>query len=159
MKHNHRLFLDIAKRVAQESSATRLMVGAVIAKDGSLIEFGYNGTPPGWSNNCEVNNATKPEVIHAEANCILKCAKLGKSVHGATLYLTHAPCFDCAKLILASGITGVWYDTDYRSMDGVRLLIEGGISVFGPPEDEQLSSFYSPDPSRGFIEDLLEALK
>lgn len=123
--------MDIAVRVANESSAERLKVGAVIAKDGSLIEFGYNGTPPGWDNCCEIDNITRPEVIHAEMNALMKCARLGKSVLGATLYLTHAPCLEnCAKHILASGISEVWYLHDYRSSEGVELLRQGGVSVF-----------------------------
>jgi len=131
LKHSHQLFIDIAKRVAKESTATRLQVGAVIAKDGSLIEMGYNGTPVGWySNICEdENNKTKPEVLHGEQNALLKCAKLGKSTKGAFLYLTHAPCPTCAVSIIAAGISKVYYVDKYRDETGLEILTKGKIEV------------------------------
>ena len=135
MKHNHQLFVDIAKRVSQESTATRLKVGAVIASEGSIIDVGYNGTPAGWSTNTceEVSDSgalvTKPEVIHAEMNALLKCAKLGKPVKGAILYITHAPCDGCAKHIIASGIKEIVYTDTYRSTLGLDILHQGGVKV------------------------------
>lgn len=130
MKHSHELFLRIAHEVAKESTAERLKVGAVIAKEGSIIEFGYNGTPSGWSTNiCEENGVTSSVVIHAEMNTIAKCARLGKPVGDSILYITHAPCIDCAKHILASGIKGVVYSEDYRKDDGLHVLRQGGIYV------------------------------
>lgn len=136
MKHNHQLFIDIAERVAKESTATRLQVGAVVAKDGSIIEIGYNGTPPGWhTNECEYLEEgftvprTKPEVIHGEMNALLKCAKLGKPTNGAILYVTHAPCHNCAISILASGISEVYYVNKYRDELGLDILKEGKVKV------------------------------
>lgn len=161
MKHNHSLFIDIAQRVAKESTATRLKVGAVIAKDGSLIDYGYNGTPTGWyTNDCEVleekyydnpdhadiliergwllhtekpctvyKMVTKPEVIHAEMNALLKCVRLGKPVQDAFLYITHAPCDGCAKHIVAAGIKEVFYIESYRSNLGLEILKKANIKV------------------------------
>ena len=65
---------------------------------------------------------TKPEVLHAESNAIAKLAKSTESGEGATMFVTCAPCLDCAKLIYQSGITEVYYAEDYRSDEGVNFL-------------------------------------
>lgn len=123
-------YMDTAERFARLSSATRLKVGSVIVKDHRIVSIGYNGTPAGWDNVCEdQNNKTKPEVIHAEANAIIKLARDGESGNGATLFCTHAPCIDCAKLIFGAGIRKVFYRETYRSNDGVHFLLNSGVDV------------------------------
>jgi len=125
MANQHRLdqvYLNIAKEVSSLSHCERSKVGAVLVKDGNIIAFGYNGTPSGMNNCCERNDATVPEVIHAEMNAILKAARSGYAVGGAELYLTLSPCVDCAKLILQSGIKRVLYLQEYRKTDGVDFL-------------------------------------
>lgn len=77
---------------------------------------------------------TKPEVLHAESNAIAKLAKSTESGVGADLYVTHAPCIDCAKLIHQSGITRVFYGSDYRSADGIQFLINSNIEVKKLPD-------------------------
>ncbi len=72
---------------------------------------------------------TKPEVLHAESNAITKLARSTQSSEGATLYVTLSPCFDCAKLIIQSGIKRVVYMEKYRSEDGLKLLEKAGIQV------------------------------
>lgn len=126
--------MDCASRYAQLSSAVRLKVGSVVVKDNRIISIGYNGMPSDWSNVCEEvdsdgNLVTKKEVIHAEANAILKLARSTESAEGATMYVTHVPCVDCAKMIYASGIARVvWKDT-YRSMEGWDFLVKCGIEI------------------------------
>ena len=114
---------------ADLSSAERLKVGAIIVKDGRIISIGYNGTPSGWDNTCEVDDVTKPEVIHAEANAISKLARSTESGYGAEMYLTHSPCIECAKLIHASGIVRVFYQTTYRSDAGIEFLRDCGVRI------------------------------
>lgn len=108
-------------------------MGAVIVKDHRILSYGYNGTPPGFDNNCEheVDGAlvTKPEVIHAEMNAIAKVARSHDSCLDATLYLTHSPCVECSKAILQAGIASVQYRLDYRSSDGIALLRSAGLDV------------------------------
>jgi len=129
-------FMDIAARVAQLSTARRLKVGAIIVKDKRIISLGFNGTPYGWDNNCEVQDAhtgeltTKPEVLHAETNCIAKLARSNDNGEGATLFVTHQPCMDCAKLIYQAGITTVYYGHSYRKTDGADFLVKAGVDVF-----------------------------
>jgi dCMP deaminase len=119
---------------AKLSRARRLQVGAIVVKDGRIISIGYNGTPAGWDNNCEDvqedgSLKTKPEVVHAEMNAIGKLAKSNESGDGSTMFITHAPCVECAKLIAVSGIKKVYFGAAYRSDDGVVFLQRCGVEV------------------------------
>ena len=120
------------------SSAKRLQVGCVIVKNNTIIGIGYNGMPSGWDNNCEnelhqpvgrVNLVTKPEVLHAETNAIAKLARSNESGLGAAMFVTHAPCLDCAKLIYQSGISKVYYRNTYRESFGIEFLEKSNIDV------------------------------
>jgi dCMP deaminase len=114
--------MNVAKEIASLSHCVRSKVGALLVKDGNVISFGYNGTPSGMDNCCERDNVTLPHVIHAEVNAVLKAAKTGTSVDGATLYLTLSPCLDCSKLILQAGVKRVVYLETYRNLDGPEFL-------------------------------------
>jgi dCMP deaminase len=132
-------YMDVAERFAELSSARRLHVGAIVVKDDRIISIGYNGMPAGWDNNCEfefVHPQTKvpelvtnKEVLHAETNAIAKLAKSNESGLGATMFITHAPCLDCAKLIYQSGISSVLYRDAYRDTSGVTFLEKSGVEV------------------------------
>jgi dCMP deaminase len=130
--------MDIANRVAQLSHARRLQVGAIIVKDDRVISMGYNGMPAGWDNNCEdviqhsddtTSLKTKPEVLHAETNAIAKLARSGEHGLDSDLFVTHAPCLDCAKLIYQAGIRRVWFGSAYRDSAGVDFLQKSGIEI------------------------------
>ena len=122
-------YMDVAERFAQLSSAKRLNVGAIVVKDDRIISIGYNGMPSGWDNVCEHEGKTKPEVLHAESNAIAKLARSSESGEGAAIFITHAPCIDCAKLIYQSGIATVYYKNDYRSTQGIEFLKKSNIWV------------------------------
>jgi len=147
-------YMKVAETFADLSYARRLHVGAIVVKDDRIISIGYNGMPSGWDNTCEdteytyderdtVNNEwtynkdtkqwsklkTKPEVLHAESNAISKLAKSNESGMGATMFITHAPCLDCAKLIYQSGISSVLYRNAYRSNEGVEFLKKSGVEI------------------------------
>ena len=125
-------YLNMAIEWAKLSHCTRKKVGALIVKDGMIISDGYNGTPTGFENSCEIDNGhnlTKWYVIHGEANAILKCAKHGHSCDGATLYQTHSPCKDCSKLILQSGIKRLVYIENYKDTSGLDFLREAGVEI------------------------------
>ncbi len=125
-----RSYLEMARVWASNSYCRRRQVGALLVKDKMIISDGYNGTPSGFENVCEdENDRTKPYVLHAEANAITKVAKSGNSSEGATLYVTAAPCIECAKLIIQSGIKRVVYTDEYRLEDGINLLKRAGIEV------------------------------
>lgn len=123
-------YLKMARIWAENSYCKRRQVGALIVKDKMIISDGYNGTPVGFENICEdENNVTKPYVLHAEANAITKIARSGNNSDGATLYVTAAPCIECAKLIIQAGISRVIYSEEYRIEDGIDLLRRAGIKV------------------------------
>jgi len=128
------LFINVALLVGEMSQAQRRKVGAILVKAGRIISIGYNGTPPKFDNACEYIDQvdemyTKPEVLHAEMNCIGKVARSTESAEGSTLYVTCAPCFECAKLLLTAGISRVVYKDDYRRSDGISLLKLGNVQV------------------------------
>jgi dCMP deaminase len=138
-------FMDTAERFAKLSSAERLKVGAVIVKDNRIISIGYNGTPAGWTNDCEYHvseyndvtkswyptgeTKTRDEVIHAEANAIAKLARDGESGKDAVMFCTHAPCVQCAKMIYGAGIKLFYFKNDYRDQSGIEFLGNCGINV------------------------------
>lgn len=132
-------FMKTAETFAELSSAVRLHVGAVIVKEDRIVSIGYNGMPSGWDNNCEFMEyddngdelylKTKPEVLHAETNAIAKLARSTESGLGATLFVTHSPCLDCAKLVYQSGINSVYYRNSYRDEAGLEFLRKAGVTV------------------------------
>ena len=124
------LYLRMAKVWSENSHCNRNKVGCLIVKDRQIISDGYNGTPSGFSNECEdCNNNTLPTVLHAEANSITKIAKSTNSAEGSTLYVTLSPCFDCAKLIIQAGIKRIVYSETYRNTDSFKLFEEAGIEI------------------------------
>ena len=123
-------YIRMAKIWAENSYCERRKVGALIVKDKMIISDGYNGTPSGFENICEdENNVTKPYVLQAEANAITKIARSNNSSDGATMYVTDAPCIECAKLIIQAGIKRLVYSKEYRVEDGINLLKRAGIEV------------------------------
>ena len=123
-------YLEMARVWAQNSYCKRRQVGALIVKNRMIISDGYNGTPSGFENDCEdESGSTKPYVLHAEANAITKVAQSNNSSEGSTLYITSAPCMECAKLIIQAGIKRVVYCEPYRIEDGIRLLERAGIEM------------------------------
>lgn len=127
-------YLKMAHIWAENSTARKLHVGALIVKDKMIISDGYNGTPCGFDNNCEIENedgslTTKVEVLHAEANAITKVAKSTQSCENATLYCTDSPCIQCAKLIIQAGISRLVYDREYHKTEGLELLAKAGIKI------------------------------
>ena len=124
-------YIKMADTWGQLSKANRRKVGCIIVKDRQIISDGYNGTPSGMDNECEYEFEgkliTKPLVLHAESNALMKLAKSNNSSNGATIYLSLSPCFDCAKLIVQAGIKRVVYREIYRDRSGLLLLEENKI--------------------------------
>ena len=133
--------MKAAEVYSQLSSAVRLQVGCVVVKDNTIIGIGYNGMPSGWDNNCEdeiiieedekfiKGLKTKPEVLHAETNALAKIARSTNSSEGASMFITHAPCLDCAKLVYQSGIKSVYYRNSYKNTDGINFLNKCNVEV------------------------------
>ncbi len=125
-----RAYLRMAVEWAKLSHCNRKQVGALIVKDRMIISDGYNGTPTGFENACEDDDGlTKWYVLHAEANAILKVAGSTHSCSGATLYLTHSPCRDCAKLIHQAGIKRLVFIQQYKDDSGLLFLEKAGVDI------------------------------
>ena len=136
-------FIDYYMKIAEVTSglsyAKRLQVGAVIVKDNQILATGYNGMPSGWENICEhetydedgfhITLKTKPEVLHAEMNCLMKVTQSTESSAGSTMFCTHAPCMDCAKAIYQAGISTLYYKEEYRSIEGIDFLKKSSVNV------------------------------
>lgn len=123
------VYIEVARLHATLSKATRLKVGACIVTPSRVIIPGVNGLPKALGNTCEHDGATKPSVIHAELNCVLKAQREGVDINGATLYITHSPCEHCASLIIVTGIARVVYIEEYRSRQGLLNLAIAGVGV------------------------------
>ena len=126
-------YMRMAEELAKLSYAERKKVGCLIVKDTQIIAEGYNGTPTGFDNDCEYYDYvqeihTKPEVLHAESNAITKIARSTNSSSGSTLYVTLAPCFECSKLIIQSGIERVVFKDKYIN-NGIGILNKAGIKI------------------------------
>jgi dCMP deaminase len=123
-------YLRIATEWGSLSYCKRKQVGAIIVRDRMIISDGYNGTPSGFENCCEDDEGlTRWDVLHAEANAILKVARSTQSCEGSTLYITLSPCKECSKLIHQSGIKRVVYHKGYRDDAGIQFLIKAGVIV------------------------------
>ena len=151
-------YMKLAEQCATMSRAAKMQVGAVIVKNENVISFSWNGTPTGWDNECEVKDywdssqedlhydeletlyphvdeygryrlVTRSEVIHAERNAIDKLARSHESGLGAALFVTHAPCIECAKSIYSAGIVQVFYRNEYKNNNGLDFLRRCGVEV------------------------------
>ena len=150
----------IAHEAAAQSVATRHKVGAVVVTLSGMISTGWNGMPAGMDNNCEGNpfwddheeclrGKTKPEVIHAERHAIDKMTREGVSTKGSILFVSRAPCFECAKALHGLGLKTVYYMEDHDDMRGVDLLRNTGTTVIKhqimndpiPPKDPHNESY------------------
>ena len=139
-------FGKIAEETAKLSYAKKLKVGCVIVKDRRILSIGYNGTPSGWDNQCETSGGgefsvpdpwrTKEEVIHAEANALMKLTQSTESSQGSVMFVTHMPCIECAKLIYQAGIKEIYYINEYNASKGTGadFLDKAGIAVCQIPE-------------------------
>lgn len=137
------LYWNIAQAAAEQSPAQRMKVGAALVTPTGMISIGWNAMPAGFDNNCETweevddpygledathQLVTKPEVVHAERNAIDKMTRQGVSTHGSILFVTCAPCFECAKALHSLGLKAIYYSQTYRSDAGLRFLESCGVT-------------------------------
>lgn len=129
----HETYMQIAELFSNMSEGIRAKVGAVIVTENGVLLPGFNGTPSGSNNALEYIDpktgdcVTKPCVVHAELNCVMKAAKEGVSVKGSTVYVTHSPCVQCAAMLIQAGVKRVVYRSVYKNTEGIDLLKEQGM--------------------------------
>ena len=125
-----KMFVEIAKVVAQRSADPHTQVGAVLVKNNRVIGVGYNGEPKGFHFDFDWNSPEKyPYVIHAEMNAISNANRNGVDCNGADIYLTLSPCHDCIKLLIQHGIKNVYYLKEYKDIDLTKQIVENTDSI------------------------------
>ncbi len=137
-------FMSLAETVAEWSSCYQQNrhVGAVAVKDKRVLTTGYNGAPAGIESCSErgeclrrvrnIASGTMQEVcyaVHAEQNAICQAAKLGISLEGAVMYVTHQPCVICTRMIINSGIKKVVYKNGYPDEFAVELFRQSDVEL------------------------------
>jgi len=126
-------FMNVAHEVAKRSTCERAQVGAVIVKDKRILTTGYNGSPRGLPHctdvGCLMDNGHCVRTLHAEQNAIIVAALHGVITEGASIYITHQPCFLCAKMIINAGIIQIVYDEDYPDDRASEFLEQAGVEL------------------------------
>lgn len=137
-------FMNLAKEIAKWSSCIRnnRQVGCVIVRDNKVITTGYNGAPTGIRTCRErgecirdklgIPSGTRSEVcysVHAEQNAIIQAARDGVSLVGTTIYVTHQPCNNCAKMIINAGIEKVVYLNGYPDNLALEICKEAKLNL------------------------------
>jgi dCMP deaminase len=136
-------YMKITQIIAQRSNCLGAQVGAIIVKDDRILSTGYNGTPKGYPNCCDVwDHQITPEhyewskkyEIHAEQNAIIWAARKGISIEGSDMYTTMRPCAQCTKLIIGSGIKNIYYNEDYSkeyhlNNEMEEFILNNGINI------------------------------
>ena len=127
-------FMATAKLISSRSNCERLHVGCVIVTAGDrknrLVAAGYNGFLPGTPHVSRVRDNQEQATVHAEQNAIADAARRGSSVDGCTVYVTHYPCINCAKIMAAAGIAEIIYHEDYLNDPLVApILTDAGVRL------------------------------
>lgn len=126
-------YMSIAKEAAKLSYCKRRQVGAVLVdgEGNNILGFGYNGTVSGLPNVCELPDGTtdNSSVLHAETNAIMKVSRSTRSTQGSILFVTLSPCVECAKIIIQAGVSKVYFESAYKSLDGLSVLNRSGIET------------------------------
>lgn len=132
------VFLNIAYEWSKRSTcSSRIAVGAVIVNNRKqVIASGYNGAPRGLSHcnevGCEFDEGQHCiRTIHAETNAIIQCAQNGISTIGTQVYVTHSPCYNCARLLIQAGIKKVIYKLPYKDIAKVESLFRSADVFIG----------------------------
>lgn len=121
-------FMATAMLMATRSSCERLHVGCVIVSGGAqknrIVAAGYNGFLPGAPHVSRVREGHEQATVHAEQNAISDAARRGVSLENSTIYITHFPCINCAKILAAAGVSCIKYHRDYRNDELVKEILD-----------------------------------
>ena len=117
-------FRDLVKLTATRSSCARLHVGCILILENRIIAQGYNGFLAGCPHESCIQYGHEMATVHAEQNAIADCAKRGVSCNNCQAYITHYPCLTCTKMLLAAGITEIFYIDNYNNDQLVAKFCE-----------------------------------
>lgn len=137
--------LAAAKVYAELSHCNRRKVGAVLVKDDRIISIGYNGMPAGEPNACEIEDgSTNPRVVHAEINALRKLIRSTESAEDSIMFVTDAPCLNCAVSIFESGVAAVFFEKPYKDTAGIDYLLDKRVRVFSLDSVNLILREYDP---------------
>lgn len=127
-------FMGTALLISSRSACERLHVGCVVVSGGThanrIVAAGYNGFLPGAPHTSRIAEGHEQGTVHAEQNAVADAARRGVALDGATIYVTHYPCINCAKILAAAGVREIKYRFDYRNDPIVAAILnEAGIVV------------------------------
>lgn len=124
----------VVQTYAQMSYCMRKKVGAILVSQdySNQLSYGFNGTLPGFPNDCECADGSTNEqiVLHAETNCITKASKNGINTKNTSLWCSFSPCSNCAKLIIQSGIKEVYFLYTYKDVEPIKILNKAGVKCY-----------------------------
>jgi len=143
-------FMGIAELTAKRSTCLRRNVGAVIVQDRHIVATGYNGAPRGIDHCAQRGGCLREELgipsgerhelcraLHAEQNAIIQAATFGHSIEGGIIYITHAPCVICSKMIINAGIKKIIVGAEYPDAFSVEILEEAGLKIVSQSQNEE----------------------
>ena len=143
-------FMGIAELTAKRSTCLRRHVGAVIVQDRHIVATGYNGAPRGIDHCAQRGGCLREEMgipsgerhelcraLHAEQNAIIQAATFGHSIEGGTIYITHAPCVICSKMIINAGIKKIIVGAEYPDAFSAEILREAGLMIVSLNTDKE----------------------
>lgn len=115
-------FSEFAILTSKRSPCNRLQVGCILIKDNHIIATGYNGFLPNAPHESIVIDNHEQATVHAEQNCIADCAKRGVNTQNSTAYITHYPCINCYKILVASGVKKIYFINDYKNNEVIDKI-------------------------------------
>jgi dCMP deaminase len=124
----YEVYMRMAEELAKRSTCVRLQVGTVVTDHllENVLAIGYNGNAKGLANRCDSAVPGNCGCIHSEMNALVKAPG---NVRDKVLFVSASPCVMCAKLIINSGVTHVFYRKAYRDPSGIEVLAGGGVAT------------------------------
>ena len=110
-------FVIMSHVISKRSTCNKVKVGAIITNNNRIISTGYNGHIPKTDHISISRDGHEMATIHAETNAVCDASKRGVSLDGSTVYVTHYPCINCTKVLIAAGIREIIYSEDYYNDD------------------------------------------
>ena len=123
----YEVYMRMAEELAKRSTCTRLQVGTVVTDQQleNVLAIGYNGNARGLPNKCDSAVPGSCGCIHSEMNALVKAPG---NVRDKVVFISASPCVMCAKLMINSGVTHVFYRKPYRDPSGIEVLAQGGVT-------------------------------
>jgi dCMP deaminase len=123
----YEVYMRMAEELAKRSTCARLRVGTVITDAAleNVVAIGYNGNAKGLPNHCDSVVPGNCGCIHSEVNALVKAPG---GIRDKVVFLTDSPCVACAKLMINSGVSHVFFRRLYRDPSGVELLKSAGVT-------------------------------